>query len=71
MFSEQMRKEEHLFLHFVLHPHIKTCFEEPSGVLKAGEFLSRCFVCAVLVFLSYVHKIKNCNMAPSKNFDLW
>lgn len=52
MFSESMRKEDHLFLDFILLPHIKTCFEGPSGVLKAGAFLSRCFVCAVLVFLN-------------------
>lgn len=70
MFSEPMRKEDHLFLDLVFPPHIKTYFEEPSGGLKAEVFLSRFFFNSVLMFLNYVHKIEDCTRLPSKNFDL-
>jgi len=60
-----MRREEHLLVHLVLPPHITKCvLKNLVGVLKAGEFSTRYFICRVLVLLSYVHKVKECNMPP-------
>lgn len=69
-FPEQMRKEEHPLLHFVLPPLILKHFEELSGMLKPREFLSSYFIYVVLVFLSYVHEIKAYNMPLGCNFNL-